>query len=200
MHYYDRARIHTKETTGVELPLARVSIPFGAEDVAAMEEKDKMALQLDFDNWIMDNYHPWDNPMWTEWLQKKYPAFFQARVEEMKNLHELQKQWQEIQIMGVQSIEDLYLMWRITADPDLKARIESGHTSIAIPKSEGTGEAIRSYNAGRWNARATARGRIPYPTQGVALKHTDVEQPFRFGTRVERPARSPASGSEQMKL
>jgi hypothetical protein len=166
------------------MPEARVTIPFGAEDVAAMEEKDKMALQMDFDQWIMENYHPWDNPMWTEWLQKKYPAFFQARVEEMKNLHELPKQWQEIQIMGVQSIEDLYLMWRITSDSELREKIRSGTTTIKLPRADGKGTEVRSYNAGRWNALATARLRIPEPAQGAPFAHKPLDRAFGFGSRV----------------
>jgi hypothetical protein len=150
-HYYSKAREMYKDQAHLpEKP--QVVLPFGQEDIAAMEAKDKMALQLEFDRWITDNFQPWGNPVWAEWLKNKYPGYFEARVSEMKNLHELQKQWQEIRIRGAQSIEDLYLMWRVSADEGLQRRLTGGN---ALEAPRATGEYLPTmFNQGIWNRRS----------------------------------------------
>ena len=157
-HYYGKARAHATAMGVGGLPAEpQVILPFGREDVAAMEAKEKMALQLEFDKWIMRNYNPWSNPVWTEWLQKKYPSFFEARLAEMKSIHELQKQWQQIQIMGVQNIEDLYLVWRVKSDPALQRRLRTAapgpdHTVLAAG-TDAARQRISGYVPGRWGMR-----------------------------------------------
>ena len=158
-HYYGRARAHATAMGVANLPAEpQVILPFGREDVAAMEAKEKMALQLEFDKWIMSNYNPWSNPVWTEWLQKKYPSFFEARLAEMKSIHELQKQWQQIQIMGVQNIEDLYLVWRVNADHELQQRIATAAPTANYPVAGAGDKRVQGYIPGRWGMREVAGG------------------------------------------
>jgi hypothetical protein len=160
MKYYPEVQRHAASIGADEnrLPAPAVMLPMTQEDIAAIEEKEKMALQMEFDNWIVENYTPWENPVFTEWLQKKYPTFFKARLEEMENLHELQKQWQKIQISGIQSIEDLYLLWRVTKDRGLRDRITQG-ADVNPPR--GAADAIvRSYSSGRWAGSAAVAGNL----------------------------------------
>lgn len=159
MKYYPDVRRHATSIGAGDFPgNPVVSFTMTQEDIAAIEEKEKMALQMEFDNWIVDSYAPWDNPVMTEWLQQKYPTFFKARLEEMENLHELQKQWQKIQISGIQSIEDLYLLWRVTKDRTLRQRLTSG-ASIDPPHGEADA-LVRSYSSGRWAGSAAVNANL----------------------------------------
>ena len=127
----EKARI-LKEITNSQYPgheaisgTAGVSIPITESDVAAWHAKEDMELQKKFDLWIASRYNVAADPAGAQWLQKVYPQWFDARVEESKVHHQLSEQWHEIQIKGPQSLEDLYLMFRAETDPTLQARLDS---------------------------------------------------------------------------
>jgi uncharacterized membrane protein YgcG len=107
------------------VPKSQVVLPLTDKDVEAWQDKEKMALQLDFDNWVTRKFDPFANPAEREWLQKIYPEFFEARVDEVKDLAELIVQYNNIMISGPKTKEDLYLLYRVTNDHELSHRLTS---------------------------------------------------------------------------
>jgi len=95
----------------------------GDSDVEAWRKKEKMLEQIRFDGWISRRFDPFRDPSHSNWLQSVYPEYFEARVEENKALHELQAQFNTVQIRGPKSKEDLYLLYRVHKDPMLRQRL-----------------------------------------------------------------------------
>ncbi len=152
--------------TGNILPAQpQVVIPLDKSDVEAMEEKEKMSLQIDFDNWVGKQYDPYTDPAEAEWLQKIYPEYFEARVKENEALHDLQKQWAKIMISGPRSKEDLYLMFRVRSDPALDARLTQ-NAAGPIPATREANYNAGLLNRGKWTWRLPASGFNPQPAIG----------------------------------
>jgi len=143
----------------------QVALTFGDADVQAWKEKEKMIQQLQFDGWLTQQYDPFQNPAEGNWLQSIYPEFFDARVEENKALHELQAQWNTIQIQGPKSKEDLYLKWRVSTDARLSRRL-NGTTGVQT-------EDMKDYQRGFFNR--SRQSRLP-PFGGGATRFKEVGQ------------------------
>jgi hypothetical protein len=112
-----------KKTSGTTFPSASVILPFDASNVKAIHERERMIALMDFDKWVGNKYDPFTNPVASQFLQKYYPEYFKARLEEMNALQELQGQWFNINLMGPHSKEDLYLQYCVEHDPWLQKRL-----------------------------------------------------------------------------
>jgi len=113
----EKARVYGQVQQLYNLPAQpQVAMTFGDSDVEAWKGKEKMLQQIQFDTWLTGHYDPFNNPAEANWLQTIYPEYFEARVEENKALHELQAQYNTIEIQGPKSKEDLYLLWRMETD------------------------------------------------------------------------------------
>ena len=135
-----------------------VAMTFGDSDMEIWRNKEKMKQQVEFDSWLTDHYRPFTNPAEANWLQSIYPEYFEARVEENKALHELQAQWNTVQIQGPKSKEDLYLLYRVEKDPLLANRL-SGTTGPQ--KTSGKDEYVRGFfNRARWDRTRVGEAKL----------------------------------------
>lgn len=106
-----------------------ISIPFTDKDVETIKQKEKMAMLARFDLFVTRNFDPSLNPTRGEWLQKIYPEYFDARKKEKDEIHRLRSQYEDIVLYGPKNKDDLYLLYRIDQDVEMRARI-SGNTSM----------------------------------------------------------------------
>ena len=102
---------------------AQVVIPITEQDVDTMNKKQDMVMMADFDAWLTSRYGPHSDPAVSEWMQKIYPEYYEARERENSEKHHIKEQWEMIQLKGPKSVEDLFLMYRVESDGDLKRRL-----------------------------------------------------------------------------
>lgn len=101
-------------------------------DVQKMEEKESMYDQVRFDTWVADNWVKTKDPALNEWLKKIYPEYFEARKAEKNELHHIRSHIEDIMINGPETKEDLFLLFRLSRDPQLVDRI-TGDTGYQRP-------------------------------------------------------------------
>jgi hypothetical protein len=138
------------------------------------------------------------NPAEREWLQKVYPEFFEARVDEVKDLAELIVQYNNILISGPKTKEDLYLLYRVEADPYLRGRLRS-----TIGAQNYVGEAVTpAFKKGIFNYSQHVR----YDTAGRLigadpLRNVDYHAvPNDVTYQPERATRQGAAGDHLRRL
>jgi hypothetical protein len=165
----------------------QVIIPLTDDDVKAWKEKEKMAYQMEFDNWVGNVYHPFDDPAEAEWLQRMYPEYFEARIAENKALHELQQQWARILINGPKSKEDMYLMFRAETDPSVAIRLQGDGKpwKTATEAAQYTAGFFNGPEAKRRAAASSLIGKRTVPTgDGSKIFRTNPERVANFKATV----------------
>lgn len=93
------------------------------EDVKRVAEKEMIEDQIKFDQWITDNYIERKDPAQTEWIKHMYPEYFESRREEKNELHRIRSKVEDIMIDGPETKEDLFLLFRLSEDEQLKRRL-----------------------------------------------------------------------------
>lgn len=132
----------------------RISIPFTDRDVEAIKKKEEMALLAEFDMFVSQNFDPKRNPAKGEWLQKVYPEFFESRKKEKDETHRLRSQYEDIILYGPKNKDDLYLLYRLNSDDEMKKRITgvTGYQDVDV-----RGVSDSKFQRGLWNTRQEDR-------------------------------------------
>ena len=184
----EKARVYGQVQKLYDLPTKpQVAMTFGDADVQAWKDKEKMTQQFQFDSWLTTHYDPFNNPAEANWLQSIYPEYFEARVEENKALHELQAQYNTIEIQGPKSKEDLYLLWRMENDRLLWKRITGTTGSQAVTDEQTFKRGL--FNRARHIRTASnqagvgdLRGMKAYSTEETAERMPTSLKPLKMNT------------------
>lgn len=121
----DPIPIHEKAKVTELIPgvAKQIILPITDEDVKTIRAKEEIQSQAQFDAWVSSKFKPYTDPSGSEWLQRIYPEFFEARAKENAEKHLIKEKYENILLMGPKSKEDLYLMYQVERDPDLRFKV-----------------------------------------------------------------------------
>ena len=138
----------------------QVTLPLTDEDIKVVNQKMHMDQLHNFDLWLNETF-PLDNVAMREWLQQVYPEYFEARAKEIDDSAVLLANMHKIKLHGPKSLEDLWLLYRISSDPELANKVMEAIGTITKDTFAGTpdqnylGSAAMetAYQRGFFNAR-----------------------------------------------
>lgn len=80
------------------------------EDLHWQDEKKNLKKKQLFNQWVIETYKPYENPVNQKALEEIYPEFFSEQEKSYNDWLEMHKKVENIRIRGPQNIKDLYLM------------------------------------------------------------------------------------------
>ena len=156
------------------------------EDVKSFEEKGLMEDQLRFDAWLAGHYDQSSDPSLKEWFKAIYPEFFEARKNEKNELHKVRSHIEDIMLYGPETKDDLFLLFRLNKDPQLRERINAltGYQEAVVDTEK------PKIKRGLLNPHRLDRNKVGNPTprgEGMNLKQfvDSLGKPVKVNVRAD---------------
>jgi hypothetical protein len=197
--YYEKVR--SKQTAeGYPLHQAITTIPFTDQDVAALKEKERLTELKNFDQWLMSKYNVFGDPNTQKWMTEVYPEFYNARESQIEDMLEMQKRVNRIGIRGVHDKDDLFLVYKMSTDPDLKDMLTRAPGPVPTARTDIPDQEDR-YVRGLWKQKMKQRRTEVLPTvtagsgpQGVpTYQFPQNMRTLSFFSRASRERPGPAT-------
>lgn len=141
---------------GLQQP--QVVLPVTKDDLDTIKEREDLSMLKSFHDWIIDKYRPFDDPAEAAWLRTHGLAdLYDMWVKENDQLHDLKKQYEKVNILGPQNLEDFQLLWRVEWDPILQEKLQGG-TGFQQTNADTSNASFRKglLNASWWASKLKA--------------------------------------------
>lgn len=124
------------------------------QDVAAIRRKKDLYELSQFRKWVLTTLDPWQHPERLQWMQQMTPEIFKEMERALEDEAAIKMKYKMIQLRGPHSEEDLWFMYRVSNDENLRRRITTGVLGTeGLPSNAGEAQGPVLYSRGKWARR-----------------------------------------------